>query len=79
MTDAIKSSLLHFKIHRLIQYVKFYPQYIRCRIFHQQEDTWQSWRGALLCTCGVGINLGLSYAMHCEGCYNLWPKEKRNE
>lgn len=73
------SSRLHFKIHRLIEYVKFYPQYIRCKLFHEQSfPSWESWKGAILCTCGLGIDLGYSYAQHCEGCYNLARKDMEN-
>lgn len=65
------SSLLHFKTHRLIEYLKFYPHYIFCKLFHEQDSPVVSWRGALICNCGYVYDLGYSYGQHCEGCYQL--------
>jgi len=74
------SSWLHFKIHRLIEYVKFYPQYIRCKLFHEQESPkWESCKGAILCTCGIGIDLGISYGQHYEKCYNRITLHSKGE
>lgn len=72
MTDELNcSTWLHFKIHRLIEYIKFYFHYCNCKLFHEQEEPkWESWRGAMLCTCGVAIDLGYSYGQHCEPCWN---------
>lgn len=70
------SSLLHFKYHRIIEYLKFYPRYVRCKLFHEQEfPRWESWKGAMVCTCGVAIDLGYSHGMHCEECWNRMTRK----
>ena len=70
MTLNSQSNLIHFKLHRIIEYLNFYPHFIYCKIFHNQSTAWVSWKGALLCDCGIAIDLGYSYGMHCEKCYN---------
>ena len=66
MTKNKQSSLVHFKIHRLKDYVGFYIHYVFCKIFHEQESEWQSWKGALVCNYGYTCDLGYSYGTHCE-------------
>jgi len=68
--DLRGNSWLHFKIHRFIEYLKFYPNYIYHKLFHEQSTHWESWKGALLCDCGYAIDLGYSYGQHCESCWN---------
>lgn len=68
--NKIISSKLHFKFYRILKYVEFYPHYIYCKLFHEQESMWQSWKGAMVCDCGYVEDLGMCYGMHCEACYN---------
>jgi len=73
------SAFLHFKYHRLIEYLSFYPHYVYHKIFHEQSTYWESWKGALLCDCGFAVDLGYSYGQHCEKCYEFVSRMNTTE
>ena len=78
-----RSSWLHFKIHRTIQYLDFYIHYPYHRILHcfnpfGEDPTFGTVRGSIVCECGYVNDLGYSYAMHCEKCYNRITGEIQN-
>ena len=66
----MKSSYLHFKFYRLVEYTSFFGHYIYCKLFHAQSSAWESWKGAIVCDCSYATDLGYSYGQHCEACYN---------
>jgi len=66
---------IHFRIHRIIQYLDFYIHYPYHRILHcfnpfGDDPTFGTVRGSIVCECGYVNDLGYSYGMHCEECYN---------
>lgn len=76
MTDKV-CSLLHFKYHSIKLWFEFYLTLPYHVIFHKQEYGFR--HGFILCEepCGHCIDMGISYGMHCEGCYNRLMKNMR--
>lgn len=61
------SSLLHFKFHRLWEYLSFWVRLPYHASIHHQEYGYNI--GFIICDCGYVVDLGVSYGQHCEGCY----------
>ena len=69
------SNAFHFKFHRFLTWVKFLIRLPYHVIFHGFDDNAGGYRGYtikgfIICDCGFVEDLGYSYGMHCEGCYN---------
>lgn len=75
VTNDNKSKLLHFKYYRLLQWLNFLIRLPYHVIVHRPNPDgldYNGWdiRGFIICNCGYAEDLGMSYAMHCEVCYN---------
>lgn len=80
--EVLLASWLHFKTHRVLEYLKFWvrlPYHIIFHSFDPYADGYEGYsvKGFIICGCGYVEDLGITYGMHCEGCYNrLTPREE---
>lgn len=71
----MKSSYLHFKLNRIMAYLTFWfrlPYHIIFHSFDENTDGYRGYsiKGFIICDCGYVEDLGMTYGMHCELCYN---------
>lgn len=77
-----QSNIIHFKFYRLLEWIGFLIDYSFHHTFHKQPPfgetpCWSNIRGSISCECGFCHDLGMSYGMHCEKCYNRICNIKR--
>lgn len=82
-SELLCSSWLHFKYHRIIEWLSFLihlPYHLLFHSFDPYSDKgYQGYtiRGFIICDCDYVIDLGMSYGMHCEECYNRVTEKTR--
>ena len=76
---------LHFKLHRIKEYLIFWTRLPYHVLFHKFEpygdDGYQGYnvKGFIICNCGFVEDLGVTYGMHCEKCYKQIIEEHQQK